>query len=156
MIRYTLIIALSLGVTACGKHRASPAPDANPSMAVAGSDDPKPFTLACDGQVADGMGLVRGAVKFSLTIDAANTESLLSNAVANPISVLPPSFLNRNGDIIKVTINDRVVIADLNDVNRQDADSRITIDRQTGKFAGPDTSGSCTKASLIPMPMHKF
>ncbi len=122
MIRYAVMIALSLGVAGCGKHRGSPAVDVDTSVAVAGSDDPKPFTLACDGQVADGMGLVRGAVKFSLTIDASNSESLLSNSVANPASVLPPSFEGRNGDILKVTMNDRVVIADLNEVNRQDAD----------------------------------
>lgn len=148
MIRHAFLIALALSAAGCKRNR-------QPEAAAAGAD-PKPFTLACNGQVTDEMGQVRGALKFSLTVDIANTETLISNIGADRPGILPSAYDNRNGDVLKVATNDRLITADLNTAGRQDADNKVAIDRRTGKFTGPDSNGACIKAALIPMPAQKF
>ena len=148
MIRHAFLIAVALSVSACGRGKAE-------KVAAKGAD-PKPFTLACTGQITDEMDRTRGTLAFTLTIDAANTEALITSIASDRAEELPPSLQNRNGDIVKVTLNDRQIVSDLNNSARQETGNKVTIDRRTGKFTGPDSNGSCAKAALVAMPGQKF
>ena len=147
MIRHALLIGLALATVGCG--RAKP-------VEVKAAADPKPFTLACTGQITDEIDVARGTLRFSLTIDAANSEALLTGIGSDRTELLPAAMQNRDGDIVKIVVNDREIAADLNSATRRDSGNRVAIDRRTGKFTGPSSNGSCAKTALVALPGQKF
>ena len=147
MIRHAVLIALALSATGCGR--------AKPEKAKAAAD-PVPFTLACTGTLMSETDVALGSLNFSVTIDAANSEALISNIASDRAEFLPPAMEGRNGDIVKVSANDREIAVDLNLGSRRDNENRVVLDRRTGKFTGPSSIGSCAKAALIPLPGQKF
>lgn len=151
MIKHALLIALTLSAAGCGKPRGSaPAGDSTASRSEA-----KPFTLKCDGEISDDIGRVVGPIGLSLTVDAANSEALISAISSTQPGLIPPMLQKRSGDIIKLSTNERELNANLNDGTRAEV-ANLIVDRRTGKFNGPDIVGTCVKAELIPMPGQKF
>lgn len=147
MIRHAVFIALALTATGCGRNK----PEKAKTVA-----DPVPFTLACTGTLLNETESPLGSLNFSVTIDTANSEALISNIASNRADFLPPAMEGRNGDIVQVSTNDREIAVDLNAGTRRDNENRVVLDRRTGKFTGPSSIGSCAKAALIPLPGQKF
>jgi hypothetical protein len=146
MIRNAFLIAVALSAAGCGRNKPE-----KPKVA-----DPVPFTLACTGTLVNEEDVALGSLNFSVTIDLANSEALMSSIASDREAYMPPAMQNRNGDIVKASANDREIAVDLNTGTRRDTENRIVLDRRTGKFTGPSSNGSCAKAALIPLPGQKF
>ena len=146
MIRNVILIAVALSAAGCGRSKPE-----KPKAA-----DPVAFTLACTGTLVNEEDVALGSLNFSVTIDLANTETLLSNIATDREAYLPAALQSRNGDIAKVSANDQAITIDLNTGTRRDSENRLVLDRRTGKFTGPSSIGSCAKAALIPLPAQKF
>jgi hypothetical protein len=146
MIRHAILIAVALSAAGCGRSKPE-----KPKVA-----DPVPFTLACTGTLVNDEDVSLGSLNFSVTVDLANSEALMSSIATDRAAYLPASLQNRNGDIVNVSANDREIAVDLNTGTRRDTENRIVLDRRTGKFTGPSSNGSCAKAALIPLPGQKF
>ena len=146
MIRHAVLIAVALSAAGCAR--------AKPEKPKAA--DPVPFTLACTGSLLSEDDAALGSLNFSVTIDLANSEALMSNIASDRPAYLPPALEGRDADIVKASANDREIAVDLNTGTRRDTENRIVLDRRTGKFTGPSSTGSCAKAALIALPAQKF